>query len=217
MNENKIAVVFDWESTLTTCEIMPEIAKSLDDSLFEQLSKEQERRIKGEVPWKESYEKTIHMLVDFGLTKQQISNLVNTVLKIKPGVMELLQFLQNNNIPTAIISGGSKDFVPQAYRKLVKIYANEFLYTPDGNLSGVKINIDGNKQDFLQIFCNEIGIPLTDVVAVGDGASDLGMMKIAGFSIAVKNAKPIVKEKAKCVMNNDDMKILIGIIESRRR
>ena len=39
------------------------------------------------------------------------------------------------------------------------------------------------------------GIPLSQVVAVGDGANDLDMLATAGLGIAF-NAKPVVKERA---------------------
>ncbi|MCI2047794.1 MAG: HAD family hydrolase [Faecalibacterium sp.] len=48
----------------------------------------------------------------------------------------------------------------------------------------------------LRGLCEAIGIPLNQVVAVGDGNNDIGMLKAAGLGCAMGNAAPAVKAAA---------------------
>ena len=53
---------------------------------------------------------------------------------------------------------------------------------------------DGHKGTGLIALSNHFGIPLEQTVAMGDNLNDLGMLEIAGLSVAVANAEPEVKE-----------------------
>jgi phosphoserine phosphatase len=68
----------------------------------------------------------------------------------------------------------------------------------DGLLTGELVGdfVDGErKAAFLRTIAEAEGIPLSQVVAVGDGANDLDMLATAGLGIAF-NAKPIVRQRA---------------------
>jgi phosphoserine phosphatase len=56
------------------------------------------------------------------------------------------------------------------------------------------------KAELLAEFAAADGIPLSQVVAVGDGANDLDMLSTAGLGIAF-NAKPVVQEAADTTVN----------------
>ena len=60
------------------------------------------------------------------------------------------------------------------------------------------------KAEFLREHAEKLGIALSETVAVGDGANDLEMMRIAGLSIAF-NAKPIVIEQADRSITDGDL------------
>ena len=51
------------------------------------------------------------------------------------------------------------------------------------------------KADALRRFAADAGVPLSQTVAVGDGANDLDMIAAAGLGIAF-NAKPVVRDAA---------------------
>ena len=63
-----------------------------------------------------------------------------------------------------------------------------------GHLVGEIVDRAG-KANALRRFADEVGVPLEQTVAVGDGANDIDMLSAAGLGIAF-NAKPVVQEHA---------------------
>ena len=52
------------------------------------------------------------------------------------------------------------------------------------------------------------GLSAVDVIAVGDGANDLGMLQLAGSGVAL-HAKPVVAAQAKLRLNYVDLSGLL--------
>jgi len=81
-----------------------------------------------------------------------------------------------------------------------------------GRLVGSIVDRSG-KADALIRFANEAGVPLSQTIAVGDGANDLDMLAVAGLGIAF-NAKPVVREAADTALSVpylDAILFLLGI------
>ena len=77
------------------------------------------------------------------------------------------------------------------------VYANQ-LEIKDGVLTGNYLGeiVDGNKKaDYLKKLAENMGIDISQTIAVGDGANDLPMLDLAGLGIAF-HAKPKVKDNA---------------------
>lgn len=53
-----------------------------------------------------------------------------------------------------------------------------------------------SKQHALTLLCERWGIALSNVLALGDSESDIGMLQIAGWGVAVGNARPEVQASA---------------------
>ncbi|TWT01887.1 Cof-type HAD-IIB family hydrolase [Planomicrobium sp. CPCC 101079] len=53
---------------------------------------------------------------------------------------------------------------------------------------------DGNKGNALKRVAEHYGISLNDTVAIGDNFNDIPMLEMAGLSVAMGNAEPLVKE-----------------------
>ena len=67
------------------------------------------------------------------------------------------------------------------------------------------------KGELLQEIAQKEGVPLSKVVAVGDGSNDLVMMGIAGFGVAF-NAKPVVQKKAPSRINTPSLETILYIL-----
>jgi phosphoserine phosphatase len=81
-----------------------------------------------------------------------------------------------------------------------------------GRVIGQLVDRPG-KERALRRFAAAAGVPLSQAVAVGDGANDLDMISAAGLGIAF-NAKPAVREAADTALNVphlDAILYLLGI------
>ena len=116
-----------------------------------------------------------------------------------PARAELVAAAQAAGWTVALVSGGFEEVVSSLASRLgiTRFRANR-LEVADGVLTGRTVGpvIDrAAKAEALREFAAELGVPLSDVVAIGDGANDLDMMDAAGLGIAF-NAKPMVRAQA---------------------
>jgi phosphoserine phosphatase len=124
---------------------------------------------------------------------------VRARLRLTPGARTLLRTLLRLGYVPAVVSGGFVEVLEPLMNELGvhHLIANR-LETIDGTLSG---NVVGDivdragKARALERLAEEIGVPLEQTVAVGDGANDIDMLSVAGLGIAF-NAKPVVQEHA---------------------
>jgi phosphoserine phosphatase len=99
----------------------------------------------------------------------------------------------------AVVSGGFVEVLAPLLAELhVDYLAANRLEIKDGVLTGriaEPILDRAGKARALERFASEVGVPLEQTVAVGDGANDIDMISVAGLGIAF-NAKPVVREHA---------------------
>jgi Cof subfamily protein (haloacid dehalogenase superfamily) len=75
--------------------------------------------------------------------------------------------------------------------------------------------VQADKGEALKWVCEQLGIPASDVMAFGDAANDLGMLRWAGQSVAMANAIPEAKAVARRVTVADhDADGVAEVIES---
>jgi phosphoserine phosphatase len=116
------------------------------------------------------------------------------------GTERLFKTLRARGAKTAILSGGFTFFGDFLKEKLGVdyVHANELDVDADGYVTGEVRGriVDGaRKAELLVEIAGLKGIPLNDVVAVGDGANDLPMLRLAGMGVAF-HAKPVVRASA---------------------
>ncbi len=74
--------------------------------------------------------------------------------------------------------------------------------------------MDGAKKaELLQEMAAKMGIGLEQTIAVGDGANDLPMLRLAGLGVAF-HAKPVVRENAQHAISTlglDGILYLLGV------
>jgi phosphoserine phosphatase len=124
---------------------------------------------------------------------------VRAELRLAPGARTLIRTLRRLGYKCGIVSGGFTQFTDVLAADLGLDYATaNTLEIADGKLtgqvSGAVIDRAG-KATALRDFAARSGVPLSQTVAVGDGANDLDMIAAAGLGIAF-NAKPAVRDAA---------------------
>ena len=72
----------------------------------------------------------------------------------------------------------------------------------------------GAKADTLRTWARADGVPLSRTVAVGDGANDLVMMRVAALGVAF-DAKPLVRERADVAVVDRDLSAVLATLGLR--
>lgn len=199
-----LLIAFDLEGTLLDGELFPEIGRALN---IEALNEITLQGMNGKLSFEESLFKRIKIIK--GLHIEDIVEIC-WKLPLNRRAKETISELKGLGCIPTIITGGFDILAERAARELDIgiVYSNRFLLT-NGMITSVKkpIVTPEMKAKYLIHLSKKLGFGLDRCIAVGDGANDIPMMKIAGLSIAF-NAKDCVKAKAKIVVNDD----LNGII-----
>jgi phosphoserine phosphatase len=147
-----------------------------------------------------------------GLPESVIDEVLDKRITLMPGGSELVATMKANGAYAALVSGGFTAFTGAIAEKLGfdENRANT-LISKDGLLTGdVGMPILGKqaKVDALEEITARLGISESDVLAVGDGANDLGMLKRAGTGVAL-HAKPSVAVQCDVRVNFGDLTALL--------
>ena len=120
-------------------------------------------------------------------------------LRTSPGAELLINFLTNQSIKTALVSGGFTYFTDRLAKDIgIDFSRANILEVENGRLSGKTFGQVINsieKANFVKELCQDLNLNLSQTLTIGDGANDLDMMNLSGFSVAY-HAKPIVIERA---------------------
>ena len=209
---NRRLVAFDMDSTLIQTEVIDELAAAA--GVKEQVAAITERAMRGELDFQQSLRERLALLK--GLDASVMEGIALR-LPLTDGVERLFEVLNRLGFKTAIISGGFTYFGERLKAKLGAdyCYANE-LEIQDGKLTGNVVGeiVDGaRKAALLRELAVKENIDLRQIIAVGDGANDLPMLRLAGLGIAFR-AKPIVKQGARNALSSvglDGILYLIGV------
>ncbi|KAK4155167.1 HAD-like domain-containing protein [Chaetomidium leptoderma] len=208
-------VVFDMDSTLITQEVIDLLAATIKDppDLAARVADITHRAMLGELEFDSAFRERVKLLT--GLPGS-IFNELRSVLDVTNGVRPLLRALKRLGVKTAVLSGGFLPLTSWLAGELGIDYAHANEVVIDeatGRLTGeVKGRIVGKerKRELLIEIAEKEGIPLEQVVAVGDGANDLLMMEAAGLGVAW-NAKPRVQMEASARINGDSLLDLLHL------
>lgn len=170
------------------------------------------RAMNGELDFEGALRERVGLLK--GLPVAVIDRVIRDRITLMPGGPELLATMKANGAYAALVSGGFTAFTARIAAMLGfdENRANTLLHE-GGTLSGqVAEPILGRqaKVDALNDITARLGIPLSDAMAVGDGANDLGMLKLAGAGVAL-HAKPVVAAECDIRINHGDLTALLYV------
>lgn len=193
--------VFDCDSTIIQDEVIELIAAEAGS--LELVAEVTERAMRGEIDFEESLRERVATLK--GLHKSVFARVISKV-RITPGAKELIDRIHSEDGYVAIVSGGFHEVLDSIANAVDADMwmANRLMLKDDyltGHTTGEVVD-SGVKARMLKQWAADLGIPLANTVAVGDGANDIPMMQEAGLSVAF-NAKPIVREVADLSVEDD--------------
>lgn len=205
-------VAFDMDSTLINTEVIDELARLA--GVGDKVAAITEAAMRGELDFQASFRRRVAMLK--GLPEAALQQVVDAV-PLMDGAERLVTTLRRLGYKTAILSGGFT-FMGRALQQRLGIdylHANE-LDIAHGLVTGEVRGeiVDGaRKAYYLGELARAEGLSMEQVIAVGDGANDLPMLRLAGLGTAFR-AKPLVRQSARqaiSTMGLDGILYLLGV------
>lgn len=98
---------------------------------------------------------------------------------------------------TKLIVKGEPDFILDLKDKMSELFGNVLDLTISHPRCLDFVSISATKGKGIKFLSEKLGIPLSSVIAFGDGENDYDMLKTAGHSVVMENALESMKEKIK--------------------
>ena len=208
----KHLIVMDVDSTLIQDEVIELLAGHA--GCRDEVADVTSRAMRGELDFAASLRERVALLE--GLP-EEVFGKVRGQVRYTPGARTLVRTLRRLGYQVGIVSGGFTQITDLLAADLGLDYAAaNTLEVVGGRLTGRLLGpiVDRpGKAVALRGFAEAAGVPLSETVAIGDGANDLDMLEAAGLGVAF-NAKPVVREQADTAVNVpflDTILFLLGI------
>ena len=205
-------MVSDMDSTLISIETIDEVAREV--GLSQEISLITEKAMQGHLDFSESFKKRLSILK--GVRTESFNAVYENKLKLNSGASELVNFFKSTNVKTALVSGGINYFAEKVKDQLgIDTYRANDVEINNETLTG---KVFGNivdakaKAKYIEELCVLYELKPNQVIAIGDGANDLEMMKLAGLSVAF-HGKPILKKNCDIQINYGGLNSLIDFFD----
>lgn len=206
----KSMLLADMDSTMIRQECIDELAA--EAGVVDQVAPITARAMNGELEFEAALSERVALLK--GVDAAIVDRVLDTRISYMPGGAALVATMKAHGGHAALVSGGFTAFTTRVAADLgFDEHRANTLRISDGRLTGeVAQPILGRdaKVSALREITAQLGIGPADVIAVGDGANDLGMLGLAGSGVAL-HAKPAVQARAKIRVNHGDLTALLYI------
>ena len=207
-NRRKQILVADMDSTMINEECIDELAAAL--GLKTQVAEITDRAMRGELDFGQALDTRVALLK--GLERKVIEEIRREQITLAPGGRALIQTMKEYGAYTSLVSGGFTFFADYFAKRIGfhEAIANVLEFDGDALTGTVaKPIVDKHtKRERLTARAGERNLPLSQTIAVGDGANDLDMIRIAGFGVAL-HAKPAVAAEAGIRIDHGDLTALL--------
>jgi len=207
----KAVFIADMDSTMIPVECIDELADYA--GVKPKVAAITEAAMRGELDFEEAIDARVALLRDLPVSSLQ--ECFDSRIALNPGAEALVSGLNTAGLRTALVSGGFT-FFTERVAKAAGFHSHQanVLEVEGEVLTGtVRRPILGRqaKAEALRALCDERGVAPETVVAIGDGANDLDMVRLAGLGIAYK-AKPALKAEADAVLDHSDLTAVLALV-----
>jgi phosphoserine phosphatase len=205
-------IIFDVEGVLLNAEYLPVLAQKFGPQKEKEIWDITKQGIRGAIDWEEGLCKRVNALR--GIPYEDALS-IGENLEIMPGAKVLCNALRNAGWKMIAVSGGFTIITDRLKKELLldKIYSNELVFK-DGKLDEVIISVNSDKSKAVNEIIREWGIRKEDIVVVVDGANDLKLFEIAGFTVGFCPVD-VVKARADAIIEIRDLTLLLNLLEKK--
>jgi phosphoserine phosphatase len=205
-------IVFDVEGVLLNAEYLPVLAQVMGPEKEKEIWDITKQGIRGEINWEDGLKKRVEALR--GISFEDAERIAFN-LEIMPGAKEICFALKKAGWRIIAVSGGFTIITDRLKDELCidKIFSNELTFK-DGKLDDLKLTVTSDKAAAIKPTIMEWGIRKEEIVVVVDGANDLKLFSIAGFTVGFCPVD-IVKERADAVIEIHDLTLLLKLLEKK--
>lgn len=207
-NRRKRMLLADMDSTMIQQECIDELAE--EAGVGAHVKEITARAMNGELDFEGALIERVALLR--GLPESVIDKVVETRITLMPGGKTLLATMHAAGGHCVLVSGGFTAFTTRVSALLGfdENRANTLMIENETLTGEVGRPILGReaKVQALNEITGQLGISACDVIAVGDGANDLGMLTRAGLGVAL-HAKPSVQAQSDLRVNHGDLTALL--------
>jgi len=204
----KTMLLADMDSTMIEQECIDELAE--EAGVGDHVRAITARAMNGEIDFEGALIERVGLLK--GLSESIIAMVLAERITFMPGGRALVATMRANGGHAALVSGGFTAFTARVAGALgFDEHRANTLLADNGQLTGdVARPILGRqaKVEALEQITARLGLSEADVIAVGDGANDLGMLGRAGTGVAL-HAKPSVAAECDVRINHGDLTALL--------
>ena len=207
-DRSKRLFVADMDSTMIGQECIDELADYA--GVKPQVADITERAMRGELDFGGALAERVALLR--GLDENVIGRCLAERVSPNPGAATLVGTLNARDVTTVLVTGGFTAFAEPVARDLgyAYVYANR-LEVEKGKLTGRTVGgiVDGaRKASVLRETQESLQLGRSQTMAIGDGANDSAMIKLAGLGIGYR-PKPALAEVADAVLLNHSLDALL--------
>lgn len=205
-------VIFDVEGVLLNAEYLPVLSQLMGPEKEEQIWRITKQGIRGEINWEEGLRRRVSALK--GISLEDATRIAEN-LEIMPGAKELCSSLKRAGWRMIAVSGGFSIITDRLKGDLGldKIFCNELIFE-NGKLVDLKMNVTSDKAAAVMPTIKDWRVNRSDTVVVVDGANDLSLFDIAGYTVGFCPVEK-VKERSDAVLEIRDLSLLLNLLEKK--
>lgn len=161
---------------------------------------------------------TVRIQIRHGMRREHLQSILDEA-RLHDGAASLVDYLRQNDVATALISGGFKELADMTQVELGIDHAYsacQYFFRKDGSVAHYNLlpTDEEGKLVFMEHLAKEYGVTLDECIFIGDGKNDVRLAQACGLSIAF-NAQQELKDIATHTVDqsHENLEELIDIIK----
>ncbi|HEX6647192.1 MAG TPA: phosphoserine phosphatase SerB [Nitrososphaeraceae archaeon] len=205
-------IIFDVEGVLLNAEYLPILAQVFGPSKEKEIWDITKQGIRGDIDWEEGLRKRVNALKGI---KFDDAKLIAENLEIMPGAKDLCLALKDAGWKMIAVSGGFTIITDRLKKELGLdlIFSNDLIFK-NGLLEDLDLKVTSDKSLVVRPIIKQWGFKKDEIVVVVDGANDIKLFDIAGYTVGFCPVE-LVKNKADDVVELRNLSLLKNLLEKR--